>query len=195
MKPTRETVEGRAYLDLQNQARRDKRPTDELLTLYALEGFLARLDSSPQANLLVLKGGVLLAAFAARRPTRDVDLHAHHVNNDVESVLVLIRSIDAFERRGIGRTKPLILDQTRDDLYPIDIVPLCQRHRSTQNVCDMSTGVFGQPEFDRRPLQATAQRYRQDIQRAIPLTDHKPMIGSRGERSQSARSFAGPCEI
>lgn len=40
MRPTRETVEGRAYLDLQNQARRDMRPTDELRALYALEGFL-----------------------------------------------------------------------------------------------------------------------------------------------------------
>ena len=97
MRPTRETVEGRVYLDLQNQARRDKRPTDELLTLYALEGFLTRLAASPQANLLIRKGGVLLAAFEARRPTRDVDLHAHHVNSDVESVLVLIRSIAAID--------------------------------------------------------------------------------------------------
>ena len=94
--------------------------------------------------------------------------------------------IDALERRGIGRAKPFILDQARDDLYLLDIVPRCQRHRRTQNVCDMSTGVFGQSEFDRRPLQATAQRYRQDIQRAIPLTDQKPMISSRRERSLSA---------
>ena len=61
MRPTRETVEGRAYLDLQNQARRDMRPTDELLALYALEGFLAWLAASPAAESLVLKGGVLLA--------------------------------------------------------------------------------------------------------------------------------------
>ncbi len=97
MRPTRESVEGRAYLDLQSQARRDKRPTDELLALYALEGFLARLAASPEADLLVLKGGVLLAAFGARRPTRDVDLQAHHVSNDVESVLALIRNIAAVD--------------------------------------------------------------------------------------------------
>jgi hypothetical protein len=38
--PTRDTPAGRAYRDLQNKARRERRPTDELLALYALEGFL-----------------------------------------------------------------------------------------------------------------------------------------------------------
>ena len=73
------------------------RPTDELFAPYALEGFLARLAASPAAKLLVLKGGVLLAAFGARRPTRDVDLHAEHVSSDAGSVLVLIRSIAAID--------------------------------------------------------------------------------------------------
>jgi hypothetical protein len=59
-RPTRATVEGRAYLDLQNLARRQQRPTDELHQLYALEGFLARLARSPDADRLVLKGDVLL---------------------------------------------------------------------------------------------------------------------------------------
>ncbi|PWR13899.1 hypothetical protein DKT69_18825 [Micromonospora sicca] len=76
VRPTRTTVAGRAYLDLQNLARRTSRPTDELHQVYALEGFLARLSQSPYADKLVLKGGVLLAAYAARRPTRDVDLQA-----------------------------------------------------------------------------------------------------------------------
>jgi hypothetical protein len=35
-RPTRATVDGRAYLDLQNLARRQRRPTDELHQLYAL---------------------------------------------------------------------------------------------------------------------------------------------------------------
>lgn len=73
------------------------RPIDELLALYALEGFLARLAASPAATSLVLKGGVLLAAFGARRPTRDVDLHARHVSSDAGSVLALIRSIAAID--------------------------------------------------------------------------------------------------
>ena len=42
-RPTRATSAGRACLDLQNLARRRRRPTDELHQLYALEGFLSRL--------------------------------------------------------------------------------------------------------------------------------------------------------
>ncbi len=61
--PSRATVAGRTYLDLQNKARGDRRPVDELLQLYVLESFLARLAESPLADRLVLKGGVLLAAF------------------------------------------------------------------------------------------------------------------------------------
>jgi hypothetical protein len=40
-RPTRQTVAGRVYLDLQNRARREKRTTQELLTLYVLERCLA----------------------------------------------------------------------------------------------------------------------------------------------------------
>jgi hypothetical protein len=80
VRPTRATPDGRAYLDLQNKARREKRPTDELLALYALEGFLGRLAASRHSENLVLKGGVLLAAFDARRTTRDVVLQASAVS-------------------------------------------------------------------------------------------------------------------
>jgi hypothetical protein len=95
VRPTRRTRAGRAYLDLQNTARREKRPTDELLTLYALEGFLARLSASPHRDALVLKGGVLLAAFDARRPTRDVDLQARALANDLDAVLAVVRDVAA----------------------------------------------------------------------------------------------------
>ena len=43
-RPTRHTAAGRAYLDLQNEARRTKRGTQELLTLYGVERWLARLS-------------------------------------------------------------------------------------------------------------------------------------------------------
>ncbi|WP_185448489.1 nucleotidyl transferase AbiEii/AbiGii toxin family protein [Kribbella qitaiheensis] len=75
-RPTRESRAGQAYLDLQNLARRNRRPTDELLALYTLEGFLDRLSHSADADRFVLKGGTLLAAYDLRRPTRDVDLQA-----------------------------------------------------------------------------------------------------------------------
>lgn len=96
-RPNRSTVAGRTYLDLQNLARRQGRPTDELLQLYALEGFLDRLAQSPHADRLVLKGGVLLAAYDARRPTRDIDIAATELRASPEDVLQLVRKIAAVD--------------------------------------------------------------------------------------------------
>jgi hypothetical protein len=96
VKPRRDSAEGRAYLDLQAKAKVEHRPTDELLSLYALEGFLARLAASPHAAALVLKGGVLLAAFNARRPTRDVDLQAQAMDNDTDTVRSIVCEIAAI---------------------------------------------------------------------------------------------------
>jgi predicted nucleotidyltransferase component of viral defense system len=94
-RPTRATLAGRTYLDLQNLARRTGRPTDELHQLYALEGFLARLAVSPYRDRLVLKGGVLLAAYDARRPTRDIDLQAQRLSNELDDVLGMVRQTAA----------------------------------------------------------------------------------------------------
>lgn len=94
---TRGTASGEAYLDLQNQARRAGRPTQELLQLYVLEGFLARLAASAIRESFVLKGGVLLAAFGSRRPTKDVDLAGIDVANDTGAVLELVRNVLAVE--------------------------------------------------------------------------------------------------
>ena len=41
--------------------------------LYTLGGSLARLAASDDRDRFVLRGGMLLAAFGARRPTRDLD--------------------------------------------------------------------------------------------------------------------------
>ncbi|MQA07714.1 MAG: nucleotidyl transferase AbiEii/AbiGii toxin family protein [Pseudonocardiaceae bacterium] len=67
------------------------------MQLYALEGFLARLTVSPFADQLVLKGGVLMAAFDARRPTRDVDLQAQSMSNGVDEVLSVACAIAAIK--------------------------------------------------------------------------------------------------
>jgi hypothetical protein len=96
-RPTRATVEGRAYLDLQNLARSQHRPTDEFHQLYALEGFLARLVASSHADKFVLKGGVLLAAYDSRRPTRDIDLQTNAIAGEAEQVLRFVREIAAIE--------------------------------------------------------------------------------------------------
>lgn len=92
-KPTRATPDGRAYLDLRAKAAAAGRTTAEYLRLYALEGFLARLAVSPHAANLVLKGGVLLAAYDLRRPTADIDFAALAQSRELEQVRDLVVSI------------------------------------------------------------------------------------------------------
>jgi predicted nucleotidyltransferase component of viral defense system len=89
----RTSVAGARYLDLQRKARQTGRPTDELIQLYALECFLDRLTRSAFADNLVLKGGVLLAALDARRPTRDIDLAASALRNTEAEILAVVREI------------------------------------------------------------------------------------------------------
>ena len=83
----------RQYLALQRQARHMARPTDEFFQLYGLEGLLARLAVSPYRDQLVLKGGMLLAAFDTRRPTRDIDLQAQQLANDADAVRDMVVAI------------------------------------------------------------------------------------------------------
>ncbi len=61
---TKETTAGRRYLDLQRKARRTGRPTDELIQLYALEGFLDRLTAefSTVLGLVALFADPVIAA-------------------------------------------------------------------------------------------------------------------------------------
>lgn len=95
MRATKETTAGRKYLELQREARRTDRPTDELIQFYALECFLDRLARSEFSANFVLKGGVLLIALNARRPTRDIDFAAQAIDNDTDAVLQLVRRIAA----------------------------------------------------------------------------------------------------
>lgn len=92
-RPTNDTVAGARYLALRRLARDTLRPTAELFQLYALEGFLARLSRSTLRDRLVLKGGMLLAAFEARRPTRDVDLLALHLPGEADAVRDMVVAI------------------------------------------------------------------------------------------------------
>jgi hypothetical protein len=95
--PNRPTVSGQVYLDLRRLAKNTGRPTEELLVLYALEGFLDRLTRSDQRDHFVLKGGVLLAAYDARRATRDIDFAAQEVSNDVENILAIVTAVMEVE--------------------------------------------------------------------------------------------------
>lgn len=105
------------YLSIQRLARDLGRPTDELLTLDVMEGFIARASESVYAGQLVLKGGILISTFAQRRPTRDVDLQALGISNDTESltqVAVQIASIDhddGIDFKTKSKTATVIRDQ------------------------------------------------------------------------------------
>ena len=97
-KPTHADPAGSRYLALQRLARAQGRATAELLQLYVLESFLRRLARSQHSSTLVLKGGVLLAAFDLRRATRDVDVLALRADNDpaaVQRLITDILSVDA----------------------------------------------------------------------------------------------------
>lgn len=95
--PARDSPAGRAYNDLRNLRRQNRDPA-EYITLYALEGFLTRLAVSESAADFVLKGGVLMAAYADRRRTRDIDFAARGLANDIPEVEQRVRSILAVSR-------------------------------------------------------------------------------------------------
>lgn len=117
MSVSRNTPGGIAYLDLQKQARSSGRPVQELLQLYVLEAFLDRLTRSTLREAFTLKGGVLLAVYGQRRPTRDIDLQAKDVSNDVGTVLAHVVDIasiaitDGVEFRTGNASSVLIRDE------------------------------------------------------------------------------------
>ncbi|MXV86124.1 MAG: nucleotidyl transferase AbiEii/AbiGii toxin family protein [Acidimicrobiales bacterium] len=119
-RPSRDTTAGAAYLDLQAAARATGRPVDELFQLYALEGFLRRLVETEHAASFVLKGGVLLAAYTERRPTRDIDLAGTDVDGDLAAIASIVVDIvtvnldDGLDQLAIAK-----VEEIRDDAsYP-----------------------------------------------------------------------------
>ncbi len=116
-RPTRASQAGSAYLDLQNRARRERRGTQELLTLYVVERWLARLSASAHADKFVIKGGMLLAAYDARRPTADLDALARSIADDRDAIVSLVSDIahlpldDGVEFRTDTATSRIIREQ------------------------------------------------------------------------------------
>lgn len=96
-KPQHGTPAGDATLAIRKLARQTGGDVQELQTLYVLEAVLARIAASDHRDDFVLKGGVLLAAFAARRPTKDIDLQATGFTNDAEDVTSRVRAIAAID--------------------------------------------------------------------------------------------------
>jgi hypothetical protein len=120
-RPTYADLAGSRYLALQRLARAQKRTTAELLQLYVIESFLRRLVRSRHDDSLVLKGGMLLAAFDLRRATRDVDVLALRTDNDpvhVQRLIVDVASVDVDDGVEFLQgtlTAGVIRD---DDVYP-----------------------------------------------------------------------------
>jgi hypothetical protein len=73
-------------------------PTGDYLTRHVLESFLFRLTRTRHADSFILKGGILLAAYGVRRPTRDVDAEAIRsavAPQDLAHVVRAIAAVDA----------------------------------------------------------------------------------------------------
>ena len=68
-------------------------PTQEYLIRHTLESFLDRLTRTSHAGDFVLKGGILLAAYGVRRPTKDADTNAVHADASVEHLAHVVRDI------------------------------------------------------------------------------------------------------
>jgi hypothetical protein len=96
--PTRDTPAGRIYNDLRNLARRTGAPTDQVMLEYLLERFLYRVSVHPLGGQhFVLKGGLLLAQFGARRITRDIDILGRAFPGDEGEIIRRITQIAATE--------------------------------------------------------------------------------------------------
>ncbi|WP_084076940.1 nucleotidyl transferase AbiEii/AbiGii toxin family protein [Demequina sp. NBRC 110057] len=91
------------YDRLQAEARRaggatgKQPPTAEYVTRHVLESFLHRLTLTEHANDFVLKGGILLAVYSARRPTKDVDMNAVSSDVTADSLADVFAAIAAVE--------------------------------------------------------------------------------------------------
>jgi hypothetical protein len=72
-------------------------PTQEYLIRHTLESFLDRLTRTSHADDFVLKGGVLLAAYGARRPTKDADSYAVHADVTAEHLTHVVGDIAAID--------------------------------------------------------------------------------------------------
>lgn len=70
-------------------------PTQEYLIRHTLESFLDRLTHTSHAQDFILKGGVLLAAYGVRRPTKDADANAIKADVTADHLIAVVHDIAA----------------------------------------------------------------------------------------------------
>ncbi len=150
----RGTPAGDATLAIQRLARQTGGDVQELQTLYVLEALLTRIAASPYRDDFVLKGGVLLAAFAARRPTKDIDLRASRLPNEADAVAERVRQIATLDvPDGVTFDADTITanEIREEDQYPgtrVKLVGMVGRARITVGV-DVNFGdpIWPEPEL------------------------------------------------
>jgi hypothetical protein len=191
---------GDAFLAIQKLARRTGADVQELLTLYALEGLVARVAASRYREDFVLKGGVLLAAFSLRRPTKDVDLQATGLANDVDEVLERVRELAAIDvDDGLTFDPNEIRGHTirEDDGYPgvrIRLVAALGKARLTIGI-DVNFGdpIWPAPtEIDLPRLIDMGQRPLRVLGYPLPMVVAEKIVTAlqRGEANTRWRDFA-----
>lgn len=163
-----------------------------------MEGFLARLAASDSRDRFVLKGGMLLAAFDARRPTRDVDLLALRVLAEADAVRALICGV---ARVALPDGLVFDLEATRteairdEDVYPGVRVTLHTSLATARLVfhVDVSVGdpVWPSPEDVRVPRLLSADAL---VVRGYPiamvLAEKLVTVLQRGAANTRWRDFA-----
>lgn len=174
------------YRAIQSKARSDAAssskptPTAEYLTRHALESFLFRLTRTEHADSFVLKGGILLAAYGVRRPTKDVDAEAIGAAVTPEHLTQVVHDIAAVEAEdGVDfDLETITVQEIRDDAeYPGLRLRVSVRISSWKGVVawDISTGdpIVPKPQTVKIPRLLGA---------AIEVTGYRPetVIAEKG---------------
>jgi len=159
---------------------------------------LARIAASDYAEDFVLKGGVLLAAFALRRPTKDIDLEATRIADDARDVASRIREIAAIALDdGIEFTLDSIRAETIRDggEYQGVRVKLIGLIGRSENVIglDVSFGdpIWPAPQKIDVPRSDPATRIENDVELRAP--GHTPFRVAQRQTSGSSTPRTRPC--
>lgn len=120
--PGQRTPAARVYGQLRTVARAAQRSTNSYLVLYATERFLERLTRSRYREDFILKGGVLLAAYQVRRPTKDADMQVVDQSLDEEFVRSMVTEV-AGMRAGVS-VPGAASDGALDDGVSFDVAAL-----------------------------------------------------------------------
>ncbi|MFC3494428.1 nucleotidyl transferase AbiEii/AbiGii toxin family protein [Glycomyces rhizosphaerae] len=176
--PQHGTPSGDAFLAIQQHSRKHRLDVQEQMTLYSLEGLLARIATSPFREDFVLKGGVLLAAFSLRRPTKDIDLQATRLANDLDEVAERFRVIAAIDvEDGLAFDPASVAARTirdGDDYNGVRVKLMGRLGRAR-----LSIGVdvnFGDPIWP-RPVEVTVPRLVDDGRGPVTMLGYPlPMV-------------------